>query len=379
VQENVSSYVLIPNRVRCANRLSTKTVSPLIVGRGEKGHGDTGPRGRNRLTNISFSNHASSEEEETSIPSNRSKSSQSKSLLDFGPEQVSLSMVSLHSDLESQISSENLFAFYRSWIAHSIISARSKGQSHAAEAIERVIEIACCLELLCQRHDLAILVVRALDLEAVSRLKAWRLVRTGLIPKPEEIRTRSLSKGLRPDTPVFQAPRNKFVERWILSRPYLDERDLLSESLRLEPPSGGFRDVDDRLSKLEAIVKELDKSSQQEATSSTTFAETKHSPTSLAAIDSFSNSDAEFSDVSESELEDSGAGGLDDLARKIAERVALQLHTLVDGIKSRAKDLSAFDGNVSPTSCSQGGQHNILRTPNHRSIFEGIVSLKPIK
>jgi len=290
------------------------------------------------------------DDEEPCQPCSKPESLQHFSLLDIPPEHVASIIVDLFNDfgVHDSRSVDEVLRFHQGWIAHSILYASSQSQAFASETIERVIEIACCLELLCQHHTLAMAVVNSLTLDAISRLTAWTSVRSALIPKIDEIITGSLSAGLSKNTPIFRASRSRSIERWILSQPYLNESELLSKSLRVEPPNGEFVDVDARISQLEAIVEALNEPPQiTDETSVVESVETPQSENTSSDLDVTSDTEEESWSSSESDFEDITADSSKTLAQQTTERVARQLYGLVEAIHLRTHDSKSLSPTIS--------------------------------
>lgn len=124
--------------------------------------------------------------------------------------------------------------------------------SEGAEVIERALEVACCLDLLCLEHYLAVAIVESLRTKAVSRLGVWNQVRPSLCHKMEEISKGRLAHDA-PSSAQFRAPRDASLEYWLLTRPYVGDRKLLEESLRIEAGEA-LGDVEERINQLEQLL-----------------------------------------------------------------------------------------------------------------------------
>jgi hypothetical protein len=175
----------------------------------------------------------------------------SLSILDFPPELIASSIVDLWKDLESDKSREDFLQYQRGWIGHAVLLGCYN--STGTRVIERVIEVACCLDLLCQTHHIAVAVIQSIQSSAVSRMTAWQQIRPPLIHKMKEILDGSLAADIHPAN-VFHTTRDASLEYWILSRPYVDDGHLLAESLAVEPENNDANDVETRITQLEALL-----------------------------------------------------------------------------------------------------------------------------
>jgi hypothetical protein len=262
----------------------------------------------------------------------------SASLLDFSPELVASSIVDLWDDLAIQQSWEGFLRFHREWIAYAVlVSCKTE---HGADTIERVIEIACCLDLLCQQHAIAVAVVQSLRIEAVSRISAWLDVRLTLVPKIDEILSGRLADGVH-GAPVFRAPRSQYLERWILARPYFNEHDLLAESLRIQPLADSSPDIESRIHLLEVFVEAIENQDP--------YISGDHNPESEEFDGYLSVLDEDFSDADTDSSWSSNTAHLDaiapieslsathfpSLALATSKRVSERFETLVQQIHSR--------------------------------------------
>ena len=172
-------------------------------------------------------------------------------ILDFSPERIASSIVDLWKDLEGEQSRNDFLRYHRGWVAHLVLLGCLN--STGAEVIERVIEVACCLDLLCQEHVIAATIVQSLQFEAISRLTAWKKVRQPLAHKMDEILEGTLANEVH-SSAAFRAPRDASLEYWILSRPYVNDEHLWRESFSVEPHVSDVSDVETRITQLEALL-----------------------------------------------------------------------------------------------------------------------------
>jgi RasGEF domain len=253
------------------------------------------------------------------------------SVLKFAPERVASSLVDLWEDLAQKKSRDDFLKYHTGWIGHSILlSARD---SSTAEAIERFIEIACCLDLLCQQHLLALHTIQSLQTPAIQRLTAWNSVRQPLVRNMEEICTGTLANGLDP-TSTFRAPRDMILEYWILGRAYVDETQLLVESFSVQPTAPKSSDVETRLTALEAILRTIRNTdfegdgSDRESTGVGGFSTPELA--SDGEPDSWNSSDEEVFGVQSNS---------DDLASKTRDRIRFRLRELQDRVQRKVLNL----------------------------------------
>ena len=252
------------------------------------------------------------------------------SILDYPPERLASSIVDLWQDLASAESCEDFLRYHRGWIAHAVLLGYST--CNVMETIERVIEVACCLDLLCQEHILAVTVVEALRRKAISRLTAWEEVQTALIQKMEEIARDCLAYNVAPET-RFRATRDSKVEYWILSRAFVDEEHLMAESLTVQPQDTS--DVESRITNLEAVLLTM----ADEGVSPTKMAvEAAMSDNNLSGIEDFT--DTESSTMSSSDAESSDerhSNPVQRVARQTRDRVSRRLENLRNKVHNNAK------------------------------------------
>jgi len=251
-------------------------------------------------------------------------------VLKFPPERVASSLVDLWEDLSKDKFRSDFLKYHAGWIGHAVLL--SVKQSPSAEIIERFIEIACCLDLLCQRHLLALHTIRSLQTPAIQRLIAWDAVREPLIRNMEEIETDSLSNGLDPNS-IFHAPRDIVLEYWILSRPYVDETLLWVESLTVQPPTSKSSDVESRITALEDILNtiEIVKSDNDESEPELTGFE------ELSTSDLTSDRESEYWDSTEEESPDEQSDS-DDLVKRTRARTSTRLEGLQDSVQHKVKN-----------------------------------------
>jgi len=305
--------------------LSSRRKLPLIVTR----HAS---KNANRATQYTTACNIVSFEEEGI--SNENTSVATTSILDFPPEQVASSIVDLWDDLTSRESRREYLRFQKGWVVHAILLGCP--QDAASETVERVIEIACCLDLLCLQHDLAVALIEALTTEALARLTAWTRVRPSLIPKMNEILTGSLSHGLDGARP-FRVPRSEILERWILSRPYFNEDELYLQSLQVDPRESST-DVDVRISELESIVRSLDQPIRNIESSREMEMNdfTANFDECISDLEFTSDSDTDLSSSSTSDIEDFNPEAPSALAFKTREHVTQRLIALTEEIHLRS-------------------------------------------
>jgi hypothetical protein len=249
------------------------------------------------------------------------------SILDFPSERIASSLVDLWSDLADAKSRQDFLRYHEGWVAHSVLLACASASG--AEVIERVIEVACCLDLLCQHHVIALATIQSIKQEAISRLTIWTKVQSPLAHKMEEVISGCLAEDVHPAT-VFRAPRDASLEYWILSRPYVTDEELLIESLKIEPERGHTGDVETRITQLESLLVKMN----------------DFTDTSLSVDDNNSELDVEGStsgDASAISWSDEDAivdhnYRVEDLARQTRNRISQRLETLKAMIHSKAKD-----------------------------------------
>lgn len=270
------------------------------------------------------------------------------SILDFPPELIASSIVDLWKDLDNEKSRQNFLRYQRGWVGHIVLLGCFN--STATKAIERVIEVACCLDLLCQAHHIAVTVIQSLRSNAVSRITSWQHVHPPLIHKMKEILDGSLAADVHQAT-VFHAPRDASREYWILSRPYVDDEDLLTESLAVEPQSNQVNDVESRITQLEALLVTI----SLEATELHNFPDTE--------ISSENESESEFSDASQltdtdtdscalssSDLEFTDHDDHDyvlDVAQQTRARISQRLESLKNSVHHKIKTQQQVSFDVS--------------------------------
>jgi len=279
-------------------------------------------------------------------------------VLKFPPERVASSLVDLWEDLLKEKSRSDFLKYHAGWIGHSVLL--SVKNSPSPEAIERFIEIACCLDLLCQRHLLALHTIRSLQSPAIQRLIAWKAVRGPLIRNMEEIETDSLSNGLDPNS-IFRPPRDRVLEYWILSRPYADEAHLWVESLTVQPPTSKSSDVESRIIALEAILNTIEN----------TKLENHESEPESTGLEEYSTSnldrESEYWDSTEDELPDKEYDS-DDLVKSTRTRTYTRLQGLKDNVQHKIQNLQRQSAEVTLATTADN-RHRSIDPFNRRSIF----------
>jgi hypothetical protein len=176
------------------------------------------------------------------------------SILDFPSELIANSISNLWGDLDTEVARKDFLLFHRGWVGHAVLLGCIA--SRGAEVVERLLEIACFLDLLCQEHSLAVATVGSLKMNAISRLSVWKQVRPSLCHKMDEILNGGLAHGA-PSSVKFRAPRDASLEYWLLSRAYVNDESLLQESLNIEVAEA-IGDVEQRLNQLEQLVEAID-------------------------------------------------------------------------------------------------------------------------
>jgi hypothetical protein len=260
------------------------------------------------------------------------------SILEFPPERIASSLVDLWQDLVSAESCEDFLRYHRGWIAHAVLLGCRTYT--VTDVIERVIEVACCLDLLCQEHLLAVKTIESLKDKAVSRLTAWEEVQAPLIQKMNEITRGLLAHDVPPES-RFRAARDSKLEYWILSRAFAEEEHLMAESLAVQSQSRYTGDVETRITNLEAMLLSMN---YEEVTptvmDSTDPARAALSETELSGIDEDTDTDTEKSIVSSSDaesLDDRFSNPVQRVARQTRERISLRLENLKNKVHSNAK------------------------------------------
>jgi hypothetical protein len=124
---------------------------------------------------------------------------------------------------------------------------------------------------------------------------------------------------------VFRAPRDVFLEYWILSRAYVNDEHLLVESFTVQPQNHQALDVESRITQLEALLVTLDNAPENEAPSpeeSQTEVNKIEQSTDIETDSSTSSlSDQEFSD-------DSDIDPVDSAAQQTRDRISQRLEQL---------------------------------------------------
>ena len=253
------------------------------------------------------------------------------SILDYAPERLASSLADLWEDLVGSDSCEDFLRYNRAWIAHAVLLGCSA--RHAIETIERVIEVACCLDLLCQEHVLAVNVVEALGYKAISRLAAWKDVRAALTQKMDEISRGALAYNIIPNT-RFRATRDSKVEYWVLSRAFADEELLMAESLTLQPQNGDAGDVESRITNLETVLLTM---TDQGVSTPMIAAAAATSDEGLSGLDDLTETENSITSSSDTEsLDDRESDQVRRVARQTQERVSRRLENLRNKVQSNA-------------------------------------------
>lgn len=286
-------------------------------------------RDREQSTFASFS--------DSMVPSVRElKTLTSLSILDFPTERVASTIVDLWEDLASEDARQDFLRFQRGWISHAVLLGCFG--SIGSTVIGRVIEVACCLDLHCQEHDLAVTIIKALKSRAISRMTAWNSVHSSLRDKMEEVLKGLLTIDLLPSA-MFRAPRDLLLEYWVLSRPYVNDEGLLEESFAVEPQNANSGDVETRINKLEALVVSIqcdDRIASFPANvtcvvDGTTSETRDHEDLEL----SDSESSLHYPSDPES-VESSDYKGINDVARHTRERIVQRLENIKSSIHLKA-------------------------------------------
>ena len=259
-------------------------------------------------------------------------------IVEFPPERIASSIVDLWKDLVNAESREDFVRYHRGWIAHAVLLGCYT--YNVVKVIERIIEVACCLDLLCQEHHLAIATVESLKSKALSRLTVWDDVQPALIQKMDEINQGCLAHGAPPDS-RFRAARDSKVEYWILSRPFVDDEHLMAESLVVQAKNTVTGDVEARITNLEAILCTMNNGDE-----APTIIHGNNAPkTAVSGSESNGIEDTTDTEMEESMLSSSDAESLDDryctpalrVARQTRQRISLRLESLLCTVHNNAK------------------------------------------
>ena len=272
-------------------------------------------------------------------------------VLDFSPERIASSIVDLWKDLEGEQSRDDFLRYHRGWVAHVVLLGCFN--STGPEVIERVIEVACCLDLLCQEHDIAITIIQSLQLEAVSRLTAWEKVQQPLAHKMEEIMAGTLAQDVH-SSAAFRAPRDAFLEYWILTRPYVDDEHLWRESVAVEPQVNDVSDVETRITQLEALLVTIQPEKSQE-TSSNRTSNIQESELEVSDVDAVTETETETTslDLSSSDTEFTDQGysqGIHSVAQQTRDRISQRLEALKTKVHLKARGQKQLSFAASPLS-----------------------------
>lgn len=260
------------------------------------------------------------------------------SFLDLSPQLLASSIVDLWRDLASDESRRDFLRYHRGWIAHVVLLGCL--DMTGGEVIERVIEVACCLDLLCQEHQLALATVQSLQTEAVSRLTAWKGVQMALACKIQEISDGQLAQDVHLGT-AFRAPRDMLLEYWILSRPWGRNEFLLTESLTVEPEQHREADVEARITQLEDLLVKMEYDDVDKVIDEN-IAQIS-SDLELSEIEQITDQDSEidFTALSSSDTDatlESDVSQMDDVVHRTRERVSRRLEAMKQEIYERTKD-----------------------------------------
>ena len=272
-------------------------------------------------------------------------------VLDFSPERIASSIVDLWKDLEGEQSRNDFLRYQRGWIAHVVLLGCFN--STGPEVIERVIEVACCLDLLCQEHDIAATIIQSLQLEAVSRLKAWEKVQQPLAHKMEEIMAGTLAHDVHSSV-AFRAPRDASLEYWILSRPYVDDDHLWRESFAVNPQVNDVSDVETRITQLEALLVTIQPEKSQEMSSNRNF-NTHESELEVSDVDAVTETETETAslDLSSSDVEFTDQGNSHNthsVAQQTRDRISRRLETLKTKVHLKVRSQKQLPFAASPLS-----------------------------
>ena len=280
----------------------------------------------------------------------------SLSILDFTSEQVASSITNLWRDITDEALRNDFLRFNKGWVGHVVLlgCTASKG----VEVIEHVLEIACCLDLLCREHLIAVNVVESLKIRAISRLSIWKQVRPSLCHKMEEILKGRLAQGA-PSLLTSRAPRDVSLEYWLLSRAYVNEENMLVESLRIETEET-IGDVEQRINQLEQLLGAIGDGDHPEASSD--GQDPAETDTHLSDGLALSETDTE-TEMSDDTLSSDEVADIDDLtpikhiAQQTRERVSRHLESIKSDIQNRSTQgeslVASGAPSVSPTTQSQ--------------------------
>jgi hypothetical protein len=303
----------------------------------------------------------------------------SLSILDFPSELVASSIADLRNDHPTEAFQNNFLRLQRGSIGHIIMLGALT--SRKIEVVERIIEIACCLDLLCQQHRLAVCIVDSLRMKAVSRLKLWKRVRPSLVHKMEEIEKGSLAQGIHGGE-VFRAPRDISLEYWLLSRPYVNDEQLLAESFKVQPPKEVDGDVETRLNDLERVISSIDVTNERAALPNKPI-ETELDP-QISDVGELTDSDAE-TEPTESEEDvilEPQPDSVQYIANQTRERISQQLEAIKNNIHSKVKTHDQLSSDIdalsipSPKSIDPFDQRAMLRVRANKDGKSGIRRLQ---
>src|SRR5579859_1085508 len=258
----------------------------------------------------------------------------SMSVLDFAPELLASSIADLWRDLASNESKEDFLLFQKGWIGHVVLLGCL--DLVGAEVIERMIELACCLDLLCREHELGVAVAEALKSLPVARVSAWKRVRGNMTEKVEDILGGRLSEGAHQTR--YRAPRDAYLEYWILSRAYADNNTLLKESMQVEADYLYQQDVEARLSELEILLGAMDDQETQVGGVSEAASAVEMDP-HFSEVEPFTENDTDsiYTSTSEEEgVDPEESDSAYSIAKETRERVSLRLEKIKDDICRRS-------------------------------------------
>ena len=266
-------------------------------------------------------------------------------------------MVDLWQDLESERSRHDFLHYQQGWIAHVVLLGCFN--SIGPEVAERVIEIACFLDLHCQEHDLAVATIRSLQSGPISRLTTWGNVQHHLIHKMEEIIEGTFAKNICPAA-TFRAPRDASLEYWILTRAYVDDKQLWTESLAVEPQINPLNDVETRITQLEALLTTIRPEESSTANSDPQFSDIDH-------LTDFT--DTESSDLSSSDLEFDNVYAVHNVAQQARDRISKRLEALKTKVSLKIQAKQDATSKVHPRS---------ITASTKEAYFERVQETKPI-
>lgn len=257
------------------------------------------------------------------------------SLLDFPAELVANSLVCLWNDLDSNDSRRDFLRFQRGWVPHAILLGCLSG--NGVELVVRFIEIGCFLDLLCHQHDLAVAIIQALKSSSISRLEVWESVPGPLARNMDDICQSTLAPSIKSAAP-FHAPRDVYLEYWLLTRPYVSEQVALAESIYVQPQKRNTGDVETRINQLEALVSAIN--NEEGVNGSFANDEFNNSCFSESSdTESIASTNCEESELSSSESgPELDPDSVYHLALQTKEKISRQLEIIRDSIHCKVTD-----------------------------------------